>query len=364
MFASDVELLRSPKNGKMLRLTDVSETTSDGEVIEGYLVDQANETKYPIRNGIPRFVDQGSYNQSWDFKWRALDGGRGLNYRIIDKNDPAYQVHDLFDRNGYGDEVYKRATSKLALDVGCGIGQYSVRLLQEFAPSKLVALDLTTGVDIFRKIVASRYPELRKALLIVQANVFEPPFAKEQFDFIMSLGVLMHTGDTRRALSTVFDLLKTDGTVNFWIYASEPVAYDAGEANRGHVYDVNNFKAVQNKYRRVLFWLKLFRKIPHDRTLQILKFMSSDKVYNLVQKPRFRFIQNWFPTVEHPDYAYRLINNYDGYVNTWADTWSEGEIFPLLKQHNIAIRDLAGWRLGVWGIKQPDFYKNSNATRA
>ena len=175
----------------------------------------------------------------------------------------------------------------------------------------------------------------------------------------MSLGVLMHTGDTKRALSAVFDLLKPGGTVNFWIYASEPVAYDAGEKGRGQVYDMQNFKALQTKYKRVLFWLKLFRRIPHERSLRIIKFISSDYMYKLIQRPRFRFIQNWFPTVEHPDEAYRLINNYDGYVNSWADSWSESEIFSVLKEHDIMIRDLSSWRLGVWGIKQPGFYNEA-----
>jgi SAM-dependent methyltransferase len=359
MFEKDVDLLRSPGTRRPLRVVEVQETASDGEILEAHLLDAESGLRYPVTNGIPRFVERGTYNGSWDFKWRVLDGGRGLNYRIIDKADPAYQVHDLFDRNGYGGDVYTRATGKLALDAGCGIGQYSVRLLQEFSPEKLVAFDLTGGVDIFRKIVADRYPELRTKLLIVQASVFEPPFATEQFDFIMSLGMLMHTGDTKRALAEVFNVLKPGGTVNFWIYASEPVAYDVGETGRGPVYDMNTFKPLQAKYRRVLFWLRLFRRIRHDRALRILEFMSSDPIYKLIQKRRFRFVQNWFPTVEHPDFAYRLINNYDGYVNSWADTWAESEIFPLLKQHGIVIRDLASWRMGIWGIKRPAFYQDA-----
>ena len=357
MYEADVQLFRSPSTGRPLRLSHVRATAPDGEILEADLIDEEVGTCFPIRNGIPRFVVPGEYNESWDFKWRVLDAGRGLNYGIIDKNDPAYQVHDLFDRNGYHGAVYRAATSKLAIDIGCGIGQYSVRLAQEYAPKKLVAVDLTGGVDIFRAILAARYPHLVRQILIVQANIFELPFAKEQFDFVMSLGVLMHTGDTKRALSSIFNLLKPGGTVNFWIYASESVAYDAGEKNRPPTYDMQTFKVLQAKYKRVLFWLKLFRRIPHERTLRIIKFMSSDFVYNLVQRPRFRFIQNWFSTVEHPEAAYRLINNYDGYVNSWADSWSEHEIFPVLKEHEIAIHDLAAWRLGVWGIKQPGFYR-------
>ncbi len=357
MYETDLGLLRSPCTGHNLVLSDVRGRAPDDEILEGDLIDSDSGQRFPIRNGIPRFIDDAKYNPTWDFKWQVLDAGRGLNYRIIDKADPAYQIHDLFDRNGYGGEVYRRATGTLAIDVGCGVGQYSVRLAQEFAPRKLVSVDLTGGVDIFRSILAARYPQLLKRILIVQANIFAMPFPRESFDFVMSLGVLMHTGDTKRALSSAFDLLKPGGTVNFWIYASEPVAYDVGEKERTNVYDMQTFRALQSRYRRVLFWLQLFRHIPHKRSLRIVQFMSSDFVYELLKRPRFAFLQNWFPIVDHPDAAYRLINNYDGYVNTWADSWSEHEIFPVLKRHGIVVRDIADWRLGVWGIKQPEFYR-------
>ena len=36
--------------------------------------------------------------------------------------------------------------------------------------------------------------------LIVQASAFELPFAEGTFDYVFSLGVLHHTGDTRKAI--------------------------------------------------------------------------------------------------------------------------------------------------------------------
>ena len=145
MFEKDVDLLRSPGTRRPLRVVEVQETASDGEILDAHLLDAEERPPLPYHEWHSPLCRAGTYNGSWDFKWRVLDGGRGLNYRIIDKADPAYQVHDLFDRNGYGGEVYTRATGRLALDAGCGIGQYSVRLLQEFSPAKLVAFDLTGG---------------------------------------------------------------------------------------------------------------------------------------------------------------------------------------------------------------------------
>jgi SAM-dependent methyltransferase len=359
MYDADIELLVCPKTARRLVLSEVVSRASDGEIEKGQLKEPTEGRVYEIRDGIPRFVDDAEYNKTWDFKWRVLDAGRGLNYRIIDKGDPAYQVHDLFDRNGYDGAVYEHARNGIALDVGCGVGQYSVRLLQEYGPSKLVSLDLTSGVDIFRSIVREKFPQLASRLLIVQANVFEMPFAKESFDFIMSLGVLMHTGDTKRAIDETLSRLKVGGHVNLWLYGSEDVAYSVHEAGREAAYSMDSIRPVQKKYRRVEAIIQLLRqRLSHNMSYKIMRFMSSDTVYRLMQRPRLAALHEWFPTVVHPDAAYRLINNYDGYVNTWADTWSEKEIFPVLQRNDVVIRDLSNWRLGIWGVKMLGFYAN------
>jgi uncharacterized protein YbaR (Trm112 family) len=168
MWTEDLDLLACPRTGAALRLAEVTTRADDDEVLEGTL-EAPDGTTYPIVNGIPRFVEDTGYNASWDYKWTALDAGAGHNYRIIDKDDPAYEIHDLFDRNGHGGQAHRQAQGGVAVDLGCGIGQYGIRLLREYEPRRLVSLDLTRGVDIFRRIVQERYPELRRRILFVQA---------------------------------------------------------------------------------------------------------------------------------------------------------------------------------------------------
>lgn len=146
MYEEDISLLRCPVTGALVRLTKVSDRSNDGEIIAGIL--SAGDNCYEITNGIPRFIKNISYNASWDFKWRVLDGGRGLNYRILDKTDPAYLIHDIFDRNSHGGIAFRHMTGGTVLDLGCGVGQYAIKSLEEHRPEKLVAVDLTSGVDI------------------------------------------------------------------------------------------------------------------------------------------------------------------------------------------------------------------------
>lgn len=357
MYKEDLDLLCCPETAEALQLFEVTAFGADGEIIEG-VIGTASK-RYPIRKGIPRFIDDVSYNASWDFKWRVLDGGRGLNYRILDKSDPAYNIHDIYDRNSHDGMAFRHMAGGLVLDVGCGVGQYAVKSLLEHRPRKLVAVDLTGGVDVFRKIVEDRYPHLLPRLLIVQASVFALPFPKDQFDYVYSLGVLMHTGDTLKALDSACKRVKAGGEINAWIYCSEPVAYDAAESSRKpDVLTLGNVSRFVGRLRFPMFWIRLFRKLDHGTVLRIVRFFSSEAVFQLSKKRGLRWLCTLFPMVDHPDPDYRLINNYDGYVNNWCDTWSEHEIFPVLKDNSIAILGMSSWRLGIWGRKMTGFYPN------
>lgn len=361
MYEEDIGLLRCPASGELLQIQSASKRASDGEIIEGVLCSPS--MSYQIRNGIPRFIEDISYNASWDFKWRVLDGGRGLNYRILDKSDTAYSIHDIYDRNSHNGLAFNNTTGRVVLDIGCGVGQYAIKTLQEYQAGKVVAVDLTGGVDIFRKIVEERYPQFKKNLLIVQASVFSLPFSGGTFDYVYSLGVLMHTGDTLRALEKACEQVKPGGEINFWLYCSEPLAYDAVEPSRKDALTLASVSKFKARLKYPMFWIHLFRKINHDLSLRIIKFFSSEKIYQLSKRRKFQWIRVVFPTVDHPDYDYRLINNYDGYVNNWCDTWSEHEVFPVLEKNSIAILGVSTWRLGIWGKKILNFYPSRGADK-
>lgn len=361
MYETDLHWLCCPATGHALQFADVTARAADGEILEASLTGGARA--YPITNGIPRFVDDVSHNASWDFKWRELDAGRGLNYRIIDKSDPAYNNHDIYDRNSHDGHAFEHLRGKVVLDLGCGVGQYAVKTLLEHDAAKVVAIDLTGGVDVFRRVVLERYPQLRQRLLIVQASIFDLPFAKQRFDYVYSLGVLMHTGQTIKALECACEQVADGGEINVWIYGSEPLAYDAVEPGRADALSLANVSAFVKKLWWAMYWIHLFRRIPHERAVRIVRFFSSDRIHHLRKRKGFRWLTHVFPGVDHPDHGYRLINNYDGYVNNWCDTWSEHDVIAVFKRHSIAVLGISSWRVGVWGRKIPGFYPGGEARK-
>jgi SAM-dependent methyltransferase len=357
MYSHDIELLCCPATGERLELID-GVADADGEIVTGKLRSVPGGRLYPIRNGIPRFVELDTYNMTWDYKWTRIDQGKGLNYRILDKNDPAYAIHDLFDRNGHRGRAFQFAAGRLALDVGCGVGQYSIKLLQEVGPAKVISVDLTGAVDLFRKIVIDRFPEFRRRILIVQASALDLPFRDGTFDYAFSLGVLHHTGDTRRAIRNVARVIKEGGEFNVWVYGAVPVHIDNAESGRSVDMTLGRFIPRGAFYIWAMFQIRLFRKLPHRVAVSVIKMFSSDVWYRLCRIPvAGYFFKAIFSTVMHPNRDYRYINNYDGWCNTWAETWTEGELFPTLAECNMVIRGISDWQTGLWCEKKLGFYR-------
>ena len=240
-----------------------------------------------------------------------------------------------------------------------GVASVSTRssFCRKVNPAKVVSMDLTGGVDIFRKIMLERYPEYRRRILMVQANVFQMPFRDDVFDYAFSLGVLMHTGDTRRAIQQVARVLKVGGQINVWLYSAVSVHIDNEESERKVTMTLGRFAPHYLFYLWVMFQIRMFRKLPHGAAVTIIKMFSSKPWYRLCSLPVIGYVfRAVFGTVLHPDRDYRYINNYDGWCNSWAETWTEGELFPTLVDSNIVIRGISRWPTGVWGEKQLEFY--------
>ncbi|GMQ78722.1 MAG: hypothetical protein BMS9Abin02_1255 [Anaerolineae bacterium] len=356
MYAEDVELLSCPVTGEALEISSITQKDDDADIVEGELRSVGTGNAYEIRNGIPRLANNSNYNPTWDYKWTIIDAGRGLNYRMIDEADPAYRINDLFDSNGHGGAAFRHATGRIALDIGCGVGQYTIRLLKEYSPKKVVSMDLTRGVDIFRQIILERYPDYKKKILLVQGNVFELPFREQTFDYVFSLGVLMHTGDTLGAIKNACSVLRDGGHLNIWVYASSVIPSEACEKGR---HDTVWFRPFLEVLHKRFFWLgrHALRNLPHGMAVFLMRVISSDTWYLLTRLPLAGKLINFVVgTCQHPDRDYRYINNYDAWVNTWDDTWSEHEIFPILREQKIVVQQICPWRVGFWGVKQPGFY--------
>ncbi|HSL22715.1 MAG TPA: methyltransferase domain-containing protein [Vicinamibacterales bacterium] len=361
MLLSDVVDLVCPACHADLALTECG-PRSGNEIIDARLSCTRCASLYPVERGIPRFVDNvPGYNASWNYKWTRIDRGRGLNHLILDKSDPAYALHDIYDRNSHGGRAFDHMRGRRAIEIGCGVGQYIVKSLQEHAPDRIVAFDLTEGVDTLRRIIVERYPHYLERILFVQGSVFSMPFRPASFDYVYSLGVLHHTGDTRAAIRAAAGLMKEGGELNFWVYAAPAYHVDTREPGRAPLSAWAPLLRIAFVRLQARAWYTVFSRMSPDWADRVLRPFASGWWHSLSGVP----IAKWFTRLvmsppRHPNRDYRHLNLFDGYVNTWAENWTEAELFPVLRDCSVAVKGISDWRVGFWGVKDSSFY---DATR-
>lgn len=181
-----LERLRCPKTGQHLTL-DMSEQGADA-IESGWLVSEDGQHRYPIRNGIPRFVPAANYADNFGMQWNhfrqtQLDSHSGLPISA-DRFWLAtgWQPLDL--------------RGKWVLDAGCGAGRFAEVALN--AGANVVALDYSSAVDACYANL-KHHPNLH----VVQGDIYALPFEPGSFPFVYSLGVLQHTPDVAKAFAAL-----------------------------------------------------------------------------------------------------------------------------------------------------------------
>ncbi|MBK7422029.1 MAG: class I SAM-dependent methyltransferase [Propionivibrio sp.] len=96
---------------------------------------------------------------------------------------------------------------KKVLEAGCGAGRFTELLLG--AGAHLNAVDLSTAVEANYKNCSS-YPNYS----VCQASILELPFAPEQFDIVICIGVIQHTPNPEQTIDALCKQLKPGGCLS------------------------------------------------------------------------------------------------------------------------------------------------------
>jgi SAM-dependent methyltransferase len=181
----------------------VVKTEEKEQVMEGALTCPSCGGRYPIRKGIPRFVDSDKYVDTFSFQRRAVR----KHWDYYTTEDSAERLFS--DLTPIPIEEYRKG---VLLDAGCGYGRW-VRFFAERGV-RVVGVDLSTDSI---ELCASE-SSARKNVGLIQADVYNLPFPQEHFDNIFSFGVLHHTPDTKTALGHVAKHLKPGGNISIYVY--------------------------------------------------------------------------------------------------------------------------------------------------
>lgn len=108
-----------------------------------------------------------------------------------------------------------QATSML--DIGCGAGNYTLKLLEKMAALDCTLIDLSE--PMLRRAVERISPRTTGRVRTIQQDMLSAPLAENEFDIVLAASTLHHLRDTSEwtdMFSRVFRALRPGGC--FWIF--------------------------------------------------------------------------------------------------------------------------------------------------
>jgi len=169
----------------------------------GLSLDALLTSTAPVRDGIPRYVDEVDYAASFGPQWQ-----RYRQVQLDSETGKSLSRDRLFKGTGWTPE---ELAGELVLEVGCGAGRFTEVLLE--AGACVVAVDASTAVDACRE-TCGDHPRLA----IVQADLHELPFRPGSFDRVFCYGVLQHTPDPERAFAALVEQVRPGGRIAADVY--------------------------------------------------------------------------------------------------------------------------------------------------
>lgn len=238
-----LSLLRCP--GCRARLALARSGLQEGDdLIEGELACTACSRSYPVRKGIPCFVQGEDYAASFGWQWTRFAHLQRDSY-----NGTGLVRDSILRRTGWTPEFL---AGKTLLECGCGSGN-DTEVLADLCGT-VVSLDLSSAVE-------SQSPEVlkRENVLVVRADLRAAPFEEQTFDLGYCHRVIQHTPDPRAAFAGMARFVRPGGS--FFLHS-----YDT------HWKSMRHFK----------YWVRpLIKGWPHERVFKTLK-VAGPVLYPLV----------------------------------------------------------------------------------
>jgi 2-polyprenyl-3-methyl-5-hydroxy-6-metoxy-1,4-benzoquinol methylase/GT2 family glycosyltransferase len=187
----------TPVSAALYGISLISPATSATLTLEGdYWVSRATEERFPIVNGVSRFVPGEAYTESFGLQWNRfrqtqLDSYTGLPIS-----------RDRLTRIAGGS--LSMFNGKNVLEAGCGAGRFTEIMLSSGA--NVWAVDLSSAVDAnFEN--CHHFP----GYSVSQADILALPFKPGQFDIVLCIGVIQHTPDPEKTIEALCSHVKPGG---------------------------------------------------------------------------------------------------------------------------------------------------------
>ena len=266
--------------------------------------------RYPVINGVPRFVASDLYVASFSFEWNTHS-----TTQLDSKQGNVESAKLLTDKTGLTPEQVR---GRLVIDAGVGPGRYA-EVLADWGAT-VVGVDLSLAVEASHRNLGHR-----ENVLIAQADIGRLPLREGVFDHIISIGVLHHTPSTREYFLKLPRLLKPGGRIAIWVYPDE------------------------GDYAKRNPWIPLCSRIPTRLFHGFCKVLV-----HLVHRRRGNALVRWiasvFPISNQPfGLENDILDTFDAYSPRFHGTHSEAEVRAWFAEAGLEEITSTPWRTAVQG---------------
>ena len=152
---------------------------------------------FPNKGGAYRIAKDDNYSENFGYQWNKFSGTQLDKTSKLDISKKRFFAETGWDKEDL--------TGKDILEVGSGAGRFS-QIILYFTKGDLYSVDYSNAVEANFK---NNGPHER--LQLFQASIYEMPFAKEQFDKVICIGVLQHTPDVEKSVQCLIEMIKPGG---------------------------------------------------------------------------------------------------------------------------------------------------------
>lgn len=273
----------------------------------------SNGCQYSIINEIPRFVPSDNYSEAFGAQWNRYRKTQLDSYT----RSP---ISETRMRRCFGEDLWSDLEGKSILEAGCGAGRFTEILLKKGAS--------VTSIDLSEAVVANQEncPQ-NETHRIAQADILEFPFEPKQFDIVMCLGVIQHTPDTEKAISALYEQVKSGGwlVIDHYTYS---FAYYSRTAPLVRLFmrKLPKGKSIKWTERMVDLFLPLHKKTRNFRLGQTMLSRISPLVC----------YYHGFPELDDElQREWALLDTHDSLTDYYKRFRTKGQITNTLKQLNL-----------------------------